>query len=174
VVEASAFVACGAAGAHAAGSGPFGGRPDTRAGGANRGVLVATGGCFDILHAGHVAMLRAARALGDRLLVCLNSDASVRRLKGPGRPIVDEDGRAAVLRALAYVDDVVVFDEDTPEAVLRRIRPSVWVKGGDYAGGDLPESRVLAEWGGRAVIVPYLAQRSTTGILEEVVRRAVD
>ena len=89
----------------------------------------ATGGCFDLLHAGHVATLHAARALGDRLVVLLNSDASVRRLKGPGRPVVHQDDRAAMLRALRCVDEVVVFDEDTPEAALARLAPDVWVKG---------------------------------------------
>src|SRR3712207_7654493 len=86
------------------------------------GTVVATGGCFDLLHAGHVATLHAARALGDCLVVCLNSDESVRRLKGADRPLVPQDDRAAVLEALACVDAVVAFDEDTPEAVLARLR----------------------------------------------------
>jgi rfaE bifunctional protein nucleotidyltransferase chain/domain len=130
---------------------------------------VATGGCFDLLHAGHVRLLEQARALGDCLIVCLNSDASVARLKGPDRPLVGERDRAAVLGALACVDAVVVFGEDEPTAVLRRLRPDVWAKGGDYAVGDLPEARALAEWGGQAVIVPYVAGRSTTQIIEKVV-----
>jgi D-beta-D-heptose 7-phosphate kinase / D-beta-D-heptose 1-phosphate adenosyltransferase len=124
--------------------------------------VVATGGCFDLLHAGHVATLRAARDLGDCLVVCLNSDASVRRLKGPGRPLVPASDRARVLAALEYVDEVVVFDEDTPVEVLRRIRPDVWAKGGDYALTDLEEATVLEEWGGQAVVLPYLQGRSTT------------
>jgi rfaE bifunctional protein nucleotidyltransferase chain/domain len=128
-------------------------------------LLVATGGCFDVLHAGHVSMLRAARSLGDRLVVCLNSDDSVRRLKGPGRPVNPAGDRAAVLRALGCVDDVVVFDEDTPERVLDRIRPAIWVKGGDYDGSDLPEAEVLRRWNGIALTVPYLDGRSTTRIL---------
>ena len=118
------------------------------------GTVVATGGCFDLLHAGHVRTLEAARALGDCLIVCLNSDASVRRLKGPDRPLVGQDDRAAVLRALACVDAVAVFEEDDPRAVLRELRPHVWAKGGDYAVADLPEAATLAEWGGRAVLVP--------------------
>src|SRR5205823_584650 len=97
------------------------------------GTVVATGGCFDLLHAGHIAVLQAARSLGDCLVVCLNSDESVRRLKGDGRPLVPQDDRAAVLRALGCVDAVAVFDEDTPEAVLRRLRPDVWAKGGDHS-----------------------------------------
>jgi D-beta-D-heptose 7-phosphate kinase / D-beta-D-heptose 1-phosphate adenosyltransferase len=132
------------------------------------GVVVATGGCFDLLHAGHVATLREARRLGDCLVVCLNSDDSVRRLKGPSRPLVPAADRARVLQALEYVDGVVVFEEDTPVEVLRRIRPDVWAKGGDYAGTDVPEAKVLAEWGGQAVVLPYLKGRSTT----ELVRTA--
>lgn len=128
-------------------------------------VLVATGGCFDVLHAGHVATLRRARALGDRLVVLLNSDASVRRLKGPGRPVQPQDDRAEVLRSLACVDEVVLFDEDSPVAALRRLRPEVFVKGGDYSAAQLPEAAVMAEWGGTVVTVPYMAGRSTTGIL---------
>ena len=95
--------------------------------------MVATGGCFDLLHAGHVRMLQAARALGDCLIVCLNSDASVRRLKGPDRPLVGQDDRSAVLAALGCVDAVAVFEEDDPRAILRELRPDVWAKGGDYA-----------------------------------------
>ena len=128
--------------------------------------MVATGGCFDLLHPGHVSVLEAARRLGDCLIVCLNSDRSVHRLKGPGRPLQSEQDRATVLRALRCVDEVVVFDEDTPVETLRTLRPDVWVKGGDYAGIELPEAAVLAEWGGVAVTVPYQAGRSTTGLVE--------
>jgi rfaE bifunctional protein nucleotidyltransferase chain/domain len=134
---------------------------------------VATGGCFDLLHAGHVHTLQAARALGDCLLVCLNSDASVRRHKGPGRPIVGEHDRAAVLMALGCVDAVELFDEDTPVAALRRLRPDVWAKGGDYTVAELPEARVLADWGGRALVLPFVEGRSTTRLIEEVSLRAV-
>jgi rfaE bifunctional protein nucleotidyltransferase chain/domain/rfaE bifunctional protein kinase chain/domain len=130
------------------------------------GVVVATGGCFDLLHAGHVATLRAARQLGDCLVVCLNSDESVSRLKGPTRPLVPASDRARVLEALACVDAVVVFEEDTPVDVLRRLRPDVWAKGGDYAGADVPEHAVLREWGGQAVVLPYLEGRSTTRLVE--------
>jgi rfaE bifunctional protein nucleotidyltransferase chain/domain len=111
-------------------------------------------------------MLAAARALGDCLIVCLNSDASVRRLKGPERPLVGESDRAAVLGALASVDAVAIFAEDDPRAILRELRPDVWAKGGDYAVADLPEAETLAEWGGRAVIVPYVAGHSTTRLIE--------
>jgi D-beta-D-heptose 7-phosphate kinase/D-beta-D-heptose 1-phosphate adenosyltransferase len=130
------------------------------------GTVVATGGCFDLLHAGHVCALEAARALGDCLIVCLNSDDSVRRLKGADRPVVPETDRAAVLAALRCVDAVAVFEEDDPRAVLRELRPHVWAKGGDYAVSDLPEAETLAEWGGRAVVVPYVAGRSTSRLIE--------
>jgi rfaE bifunctional protein nucleotidyltransferase chain/domain len=137
---------------------------------ARGGTLVATGGCFDLLHAGHVATLRAARRLGDCLVVCLNSDDSVRRLKGPARPLVPAVDRARVLEALECVDAVVTFEEDTPVEVLRRLRPHVWAKGGDYAGADVPEAEVLREWGGQAVVLPYLQGRSTTGLVATAVR----
>jgi rfaE bifunctional protein nucleotidyltransferase chain/domain len=138
---------------------------------ARGGTVVATGGCFDLLHAGHVATLRSARALGDCLVVCLNSDDSVRRLKGLERPLVPEADRVAVLEALGCVDAVVPFDERTPEAVLERLRPDVFAKGGDYALADLPEAALLATWGGQAVVLPYLEGRSTTQLMKEVVRR---
>ena len=139
---------------------------------AQGGIVVATGGCFDLLHAGHVATLRAARSLGDCLVVCLNSDASVRRLKGPSRPLVPATDRARVLEALECVDAVVVFEEDTPAEALQRIRPHVWAKGGDYAGADVPESAVLEEWGGQAVVLPYLEGRSTTKLVQTAADRA--
>jgi D-beta-D-heptose 7-phosphate kinase / D-beta-D-heptose 1-phosphate adenosyltransferase len=134
------------------------------------GTVVATGGCFDLLHAGHVATLEAARRLGDCLVVCLNSDASVRALKGPDRPLVTEADRTRLLAALECVDAVVVFEETTPHAILSWLRPDIWVKGGDYAGGPrdaplLPETEVVARWGGQTVIVPYLAGRSTTNMI---------
>ncbi len=135
---------------------------------ARGGTVVATGGCFDLLHAGHVSTLEAARGLGDCLVVCMNSDASVRRLKGPDRPLVPQEDRAAVLSALACVDAVVVFDEDTPEAVLERLRPDLFAKGGDYAVGELPEAAAMSRWGGEVVILPYLDGRSTTGLLRTV------
>ncbi|TDC71155.1 bifunctional heptose 7-phosphate kinase/heptose 1-phosphate adenyltransferase [Micromonospora sp. KC606] len=135
---------------------------------ADGGTVVATGGCFDILHAGHVATLQAARRLGDCLIVCLNSDRSVRALKGPERPLHTEADRVRVLAALDCVDAVVVFDEATPATALARLRPDVWVKGGDYAGDgapELPEADLVHGWGGRVVTVPYLAGRSTTATI---------
>ncbi|MER6596627.1 adenylyltransferase/cytidyltransferase family protein, partial [Micromonospora purpureochromogenes] len=132
------------------------------------GTVVATGGCFDLLHAGHVATLQAARQLGDCLIVCLNSDASVAGLKGPQRPVVPQGDRTRLLAALDCVDAVVVFDEPTPATALARLRPDVWVKGGDYAGDgapELPEAELVRGWGGRVVTVPYLAGRSTTATI---------
>lgn len=129
------------------------------------GVVVAAGGCFDVLHAGHVQLLEHARRLGDHLVVCLNGDRSVRRLKGPGRPLNPAADRAAVLRSLACVDEVVVFDEDTPVRTLEALRPDLFVKGADYAGTEIEERPVLARWGGRVVLVPLVEGRSTTGII---------
>ena len=135
---------------------------DVRASG---GTVVATGGCFDVLHAGHVALLEAARGFGDQLVVLLNSDAGVRRLKGPGRPVNSVADRARLLEALRCVDAVVVFEDDDPSATLRRLQPDVWVKGGDYAAADLPEAPVVEAYGGRVEIVPLLDGRSTTTVL---------
>jgi len=135
---------------------------------ARGGTVVATGGCFDILHAGHVATLEAARRLGDCLVVCLNSDESVRGLKGRDRPINHQDDRSRVLAGLGCVDAVVVFDESTPHAVLSWLRPDIWVKGGDYRAENLPEADLLQRWGGQTVVVPYLEGRSTTNVLKGV------
>ncbi|MER7168033.1 PfkB family carbohydrate kinase [Micromonospora sp. NPDC000207] len=142
------------------------------------GTVVATGGCFDLLHAGHLATLQAARQLGDCLVVCLNSDASVAGLKGPHRPVVAQADRARILAALSCVDAVLIFDEATPEATLSWLRPDVWVKGGDYAcgAGDepaLPEAGILRRWGGHTVVVPYLDGRSTTDLIAAAGARPV-
>jgi len=131
-------------------------------------TIVATGGCFDLLHAGHVAALDAARALGDCLIVCLNSDDSVRRQKGPDRPVQGVSDRRRILESLRSVDAVVVFDEDTPEQVLPAIRPDIWVKGGDYADAALPEAALVRSWGGEVVTVPYVPGLSTTNLLTRV------
>ncbi|MEU5288358.1 D-glycero-beta-D-manno-heptose 1-phosphate adenylyltransferase [Streptomyces sp. CA-278952] len=126
------------------------------------GTVVAAGGCFDLLHAGHVALLQEARRIGDCLIVCVNSDASVRRRKGATRPLVPVADRVRVLRALSCVDAVAVFDEDTPERLLKELRPHIWAKGGDYALAQLPEAPLVGSWGGEVVLLPYLDGRSTT------------
>ncbi|MFF8908295.1 PfkB family carbohydrate kinase [Streptomyces olivaceoviridis] len=128
------------------------------------GTVVAAGGCFDLLHAGHVALLQAARRAGDCLVVCVNSDDSVRRRKGDGRPLVPAADRVRVLRALECVDAVAVFDEDTPERILGELRPHIWAKGGDYARTRLPEQPLVESWGGQVLLLPYLDGRSTTGL----------
>jgi rfaE bifunctional protein nucleotidyltransferase chain/domain/rfaE bifunctional protein kinase chain/domain len=134
------------------------------------GTVVATGGCFDLLHAGHARTLAAARNLGDCLIVCLNSDSSVRRLKGPTRPIINQQDRAELLLALGCVDAVLIFDEDTPERCLTLLRPDLWVKGGDYDVRDLPETPLLESWGGRCLTVPYHPARSTTHLADALAR----
>lgn len=128
--------------------------------------VVATSGCFDVLHAGHIALLHHARGRGDRLVVLLNSDASVRRLKGPGRPVNSERDRRALLAALEVVDEVRIFDESTPCRALGQLRPDVFVKGADYEGVDIPERAVLAEWGGIVAFAPLVPNRSTTRVLQ--------
>lgn len=135
---------------------------------AEGGTVVAAGGCFDVVHAGHVQLLESARRLGDCLVVCLNGDISVRRLKGRPRPIHPVADRARVLLSLACVDAVMVFEEDTPCEALRTLRPQLFVKGSDYAEQDLPEREVLAAWGGRVALLPVLQGRSTTRILQAV------
>ncbi|MFH8755833.1 D-glycero-beta-D-manno-heptose 1-phosphate adenylyltransferase [Streptomyces atroolivaceus] len=133
---------------------------------AEGGTVVAAGGCFDLLHAGHVALLQAARRIGDCLVVCVNSDASVRRRKGGSRPLVPVEDRVRVLLALGCVDAVAVFDEDTPERLLEDLRPHIWAKGGDYAMAQLPETQLVRSWGGEVVLLPYLDGRSTTRLAE--------
>ena len=129
---------------------------------------VFTNGVFDVLHRGHVACLAAARALGERLVVGVNSDASARRLgKGPDRPLNREQDRAFLLAGLESVDAVLLFDEDTPLAVLAKLRPAVYVKGGDYDMARLAETPLVQSWGGRSIALPFVDGYSTT----ELVRR---
>jgi D-glycero-beta-D-manno-heptose 1-phosphate adenylyltransferase len=132
-------------------------------------TLVFTNGVFDILHAGHVSYLQAARALGDYLVVALNTDDSVRSLnKAPDRPINSLEDRIAVIAALRCVDCVVAFDEHTPERIISEIQPDIHVKGGDYTVDSLPESRIIHAYGGKVVIMPTLPGRSTTQILKKL------
>ncbi|MDQ3859822.1 MAG: D-glycero-beta-D-manno-heptose 1-phosphate adenylyltransferase, partial [Actinomycetota bacterium] len=130
--------------------------------------IVFTNGCFDILHRGHITYLSRAKTLGDVLVVGLNSDASVARLKGPGRPVNMLDDRAHVLAALSCVDLVVPFSEDTPVELVRAVRPDVFVKGGDYTREMLPEAPVVEALGGAVHLLPYVEDRSTTGIIERI------
>lgn len=137
--------------------------------GTQRGAVVFTNGVFDLLHSGHVDLLLAARAEGDVLIVGLNSDASVRRLaKGPERPIRAEAERAYVLSALSMVDAVVVFDEDTPLALVESLQPDVIVKGGDYTPESVVGGNVVRARHGRVVIVPLTAGHSTTAIVNKL------
>ena len=130
--------------------------------------IVFTNGCFDILHTGHVRYLKAARSLGDCLAVGLNSDVSVRRLKGPERPVNVEADRAEVLDALFAVDYVTIFDEPTAEDLIARIRPDVYVKGGDYTLDTLPEAKIVQQYGGRVAFVDLVPGRSTTKVIEKL------
>jgi D-beta-D-heptose 7-phosphate kinase/D-beta-D-heptose 1-phosphate adenosyltransferase len=125
-----------------------------------------TNGCFDLLHPGHLKVLAEARAACDRLVVGLNSDASTRRLKGPSRPIQDERARAQLLAALEAVDLVAIFDEDTPVELIRRVRPQVLVKGGDYTKDQVVGRELVEASGGEVVIVDTLPDRSTTRLVE--------
>jgi D-beta-D-heptose 7-phosphate kinase/D-beta-D-heptose 1-phosphate adenosyltransferase len=136
--------------------------------------IVFTNGCFDILHRGHVTYLNRAKALGDVLLVGVNDDASVARLKGPGRPIIGLDDRVQVLGALSAVDLVVPFADDTPTALIEAIRPDVYVKGGDYTRETLPEAALVEALGGALQILPYLEDRSTSGVIERIGQRYGD
>lgn len=133
-----------------------------------RGRVVFTNGVFDLLHPGHVDVLTAARAQGDALVVGLNTDASVRRLKGPSRPVRAEHERAYVLAALEAVDAVVLFDQDTPLELILALRPDVIVKGGDYTPDTVVGREQVERWGGRVVIVPLTPGHSTTAIIERL------
>lgn len=130
--------------------------------------IVFTNGCFDILHAGHVRYLAAAKALGDCLVLGLNTDASVRRIKGPERPINSETDRAEVADALKAVDYVVLFDEPTAEQVIGKVRPDIYVKGGDYTLETLPEAKIVQSYGGRVEFIALVAGRSTTNVIEKI------
>jgi rfaE bifunctional protein nucleotidyltransferase chain/domain len=135
--------------------------------------VVLTNGCFDLLHVGHVRCLRRARELGDALIVAVNSDESVRALKGPGRPVVSEAARAEVLSAIGCVDYVTIFDAPTAEQLVATVQPDVYVKGGDYRlGGKAgPEARIVASYGGMTVFLELEAGASTSAIINTILRR---
>lgn len=130
--------------------------------------VVFTNGCFDILHAGHVTYLEAAKAQGDVLVLGLNTDASVRRLKGPERPINSELDRAKVVGGLKAVDYVVFFGEQTAEAVIAEVKPDVYVKGGDYTLDTLPEAKIVQSYGGKVAFIEMVEGRSTTNIINKI------
>ncbi|MDB5192537.1 MAG: rfaE2 [Segetibacter sp.] len=130
--------------------------------------IVFTNGCFDILHVGHIASLSQAASEGDYLIVGLNSDASVKRLKGPERPVNNEGSRALLMASLAIVDAVVLFEEDTPLAIVKAIMPDVMVKGGDYTIEQIEGAKEVTENGGKVVINPIVPGFSTTGIIEQI------
>lgn len=130
--------------------------------------MVFTNGCFDIIHRGHVSYLAQARQLGDLLVVGLNSDASVRRLKGPSRPVNDEASRALVLASLEMVDYVVVFDEDTPYNLIKKTQPDVLVKGGDYTLDNIVGADLVMQRGGKVLTIPFVEGFSTTSIIDNL------
>lgn len=130
--------------------------------------IVFTNGCFDLLHVGHLRYLEQARALGDVLVIGLNTDASVRRLKGPKRPVVSEDERAELLAGLRCVDYVTLFDEPLPNETLSALRPHFHVKGGDYDVESLPETPLVRALGGEVVIMPLVEGRSTTNVVQRI------
>ncbi len=131
-------------------------------------VVVFTNGCFDILHVGHARYLEQAKELGDILVVGVNSDSSVKLLKGESRPIVSEDERAEMISHLGCVDYVCIFEESNPENLIRAVRPNIHTKGGDYRPEDLPEARIVSELGGRVVILPLVPGKSTTSLLKSL------
>ena len=130
--------------------------------------IVFTNGCFDILHAGHVTYLEAAKAQGDVLVLGLNTDESVRRLKGPERPINNELDRAKVVGALQAVDYVVLFGEQTAEAVIAEVKPDIYVKGGDYTLETLPEAKIVQSYGGKVAFIDMVEGHSTTNIINKI------
>ena len=136
--------------------------------------IVLTNGCFDLLHRGHIAYLEQAKRLGDVLIVGVNTDASIRRLKGPTRPINSLADRMEVLQGLSSVDHAIAFDEDTPHALIRMIRPDVFVKGGDYTRATLPEAELVESLGGTVQILPFVADRSTSSIISRICRVYAD
>lgn len=135
--------------------------------------VVFTNGCFDILHRGHMEYLAGASDLADIFIIGLNSDSSVRKLKGEDRPAVDQDSRAIKLASFEFVDYLVIFDQDTPSELMRILNPDIWVKGGDYKNlEDLPEYRVMMEIGGEVIILPFVEGYSSTDIYNKILRSA--
>lgn len=131
-------------------------------------TIIFTNGCFDIIHAGHISYLNEAKALGDLLIVGLNSDESVSRLKGKDRPIVNETDRAYILANLKPVDYVVLFNEDTPYELIKKIKPDILVKGADYEGKSIAGSDIVESSGGKTVLIKFVKGKSTTEIIKKI------
>lgn len=131
--------------------------------------IVFTNGCFDLLHTGHIHTLQEAAALGDFLFVAVNSDASVSRLKGPTRPLNHEQNRAQILAALSMVDGVMIFEEDTPLQLIKKIQPDVLVKGGDYRPDEIVGAKEVIAGGGEIAIIPFIENISTTQLIKKVI-----
>jgi len=132
--------------------------------------VVFTNGCFDLLHTGHVHLLKEAASLGDRLIVAINSDKSVRRIKGKERPLRPEIERAEIIGGLTYVDGVVIFEQDDPFEIIKLLQPDVLVKGGDWKSGNIVGADIVKTSGGGVVVIPLVADRSTTALVEDVRR----
>ena len=132
--------------------------------------IVFTNGCFDILHRGHVEYLTEAKACGDKLVTALNSDSSVRSLKGEARPIQSQEDRAVILDALESVDLVVIFDQETPAKIIKTLLPNVLVKGGDYTPDTIVGADIVTENGGEVKVIPFRSGQSTSGIVEKIIK----
>lgn len=135
---------------------------------AEKKTIVTTNGCFDILHVGHVRYLQKTKTFADKMIVCLNSDVSVKKIKGPERPINNENDRAEILCALECVDYVVMFEESSPEGLLGEIKPDVHTKGADYTLETLPEAKIILSNGGRVEFISFVEGKSTTGVIKKI------
>ena len=131
---------------------------------------VFTNGCFDLIHVGHIRYLKQARELGDRLVVGLNSDESVKRLKGKNRPLISQNYRKEMLLAFSFVDDVEVFDEDTPLNLINKVKPDVLVKGGDYNLSEIVGAKEVLAWGGEVKSLDFYDGFSTTSLIEKIIK----
>jgi D-beta-D-heptose 7-phosphate kinase/D-beta-D-heptose 1-phosphate adenosyltransferase len=136
--------------------------------------VVFTNGCFDLLHVGHVKYLQAARKLGDLLVLGLNTDASIRRLKGPKRPLIGQDERAHILAALDCIDYVVIFDEDTPLELIAALKPEILVKGADYSPEEVVGKELVESWGGRVELIQFVDGKSTSTLINKILETYQD
>ncbi|MFQ5445046.1 MAG: D-glycero-beta-D-manno-heptose 1-phosphate adenylyltransferase, partial [Nitrospinales bacterium] len=134
-------------------------------------TVVFTNGCFDLIHGGHIEFLQKAKSLGDLLIVGLNSDRSAHALKGEGRPIKTEDERANILSALKYVDYITIFDEQTPENLIKQVRPDILVKGNDYRIDEVVGREIVEGYGARVELIPVVKGLSTTGTVEKIIKK---